>query len=180
MKKIFLSITSGALLLAACNSDTTTTTSDDKMKSDSTMSSSKEDKEERNKKIVLESINAFSAHNVDDVLKNVAAESVDYGDGSFPPMKNVDSVRAGMKSYMTAFPDVKGENLTAVADGDWVVVWGDWSGTFKSDFMGMKATGKSFKYREADIFKLNDEGKITEHSSVQNIAAVLMAAGMMK
>ena len=46
--------------------------------------------------------------------------------------------------------------------------------------MGIKATGKPVKFKDVDIFKLNDEGKIIEHSSVQNIGAVLMTAGMMK
>jgi hypothetical protein len=31
----------------------------------------------------------------------------------------------------------------------------------------MKATGKQFKLRDADIFKLNDEGKIVEHRYIQ-------------
>ena len=32
----------------------------------------------------------------------------------------------------------------------------------------MKPTGKSFKYRDADIFTFNDAGQITEHRSVQS------------
>jgi hypothetical protein len=32
--------------------------------------------------------------------------------------------------------------------------------------MGIKATGKSSKTRDTDIFKFNDEGKVVEHRSV--------------
>jgi predicted ester cyclase len=177
MKKIFLIITAGILSLAACNSDTKTTTSDDKKMSDEKMSSSTEDKEERNKKIVLVSVEAFNSHNPDAVLKDVTPDGLDYGDGSGPVVKGVDSIKAGMKAYMDAFPDVKGENLMAVADGDWVVVWGDWSGTFKNEMMGMKPTGKSFKYRDADIFKLNDDGKIIEHYSTQQHMTCMIQVG---
>ena len=177
MKKIFLVITAGTLSLAACNSDNKSTTSDDKKMSDEKMSSSTEDKEERNKKIIMESVEAFNTHNADETLKNVASETIDYGDGSMPAVKNVDSIKAGMKSYMNAFPDVKGENLKYIADGDYVVVWGDWSGTFKNDFMGMKATNKLFKYKEADIFKLNEDGKIIEHRSVQSSMTMMNMVG---
>jgi hypothetical protein len=34
--------------------------------------------------------------------------------------------------------------------------------------MGMKPTGKSFKVKDVDLFTFNDEGKITEHRSVQS------------
>ncbi len=61
-----------------------------------------------------------------------------------------------------------------------MLVHGDWGGTFKNDLMGIKATGKPVKFKDVDIFKLNDEGKIIEHSSVQNLGMVLMASGMMK
>jgi hypothetical protein len=34
--------------------------------------------------------------------------------------------------------------------------------------MGIKPTGKSFKYRDVDLFTFNDAGQITEHRSVQS------------
>ena len=67
--------------------------------------------------------------------------------------------------------------LEAVADGDKVMVYGDWSGTFKNDFMGMKATGKSFKVKDVDIFTLNDEGKITSHRNVLPWSAIMEQVG---
>ena len=74
----------------------------------------------------------------------------------------------------------RAENLKYYADDDRVLVYGDWTGTFKNDLMGIKATGKPVKFKDVDIFKLNDEGKVVEHSSVQNVGAVLMAQGNMK
>ncbi len=83
-----------------------------------------------------------------------------------------------MKSWLDAFPDYKGENLMAIADGDKVAVYGDWSGTFKKDFMGMKATGKSFKAKDVDIFTFNDEGNITEHRAVQSMGSIFQQLGV--
>ena len=80
--------------------------------------------------------------------------------------------------FTTAFPVDTIENLVAVADGDWVMLWGKWSGTWKADFMGQKATGKSFTKREVEIFRFNDEGKITEHHSVQSINEIAKQIGL--
>lgn len=166
MKKVHLLAFAAFLFLAACNDGANNTVADSGNKAGDTTKMTQEDKEERNKKVALESIDAMNAHNPDVVLQNVTADAVDYGDGSMPPVKSMDSVKAGMKAFLAAFPDYKGDNLEAVADGDKVFVYGDWSGTFKNDYMGMKATGKSFKVKDVDIFTFNDDGKMTSHRNV--------------
>jgi predicted ester cyclase len=176
MKKLFFATLLFASLFIGCNDDkkdesTNTATSSDK-------ANSTEDKEERNKKTALASIEGVNSHDANAVLKDAAPDAVDYGDGSMAPTKSLDSVRSGLTAWLKAFPDVKGENLKAVADGDWVVVWGDWSGTWKTDFMGQKATGKSYKLKDADIFKFNDDGKIAEHHTIQSNMAMAMQVGM--
>ncbi len=84
------------------------------------------------------------------------------------PMKGRDTIINMVKGFLSAFPDYKGENFMVVGDGNHVAVFADYSGTFKNPLMGMKPTGKSFKYRDVDIFTFNDAGQITEHRSVQS------------
>ncbi|MGB8193217.1 MAG: ester cyclase [Chitinophagaceae bacterium] len=175
MKKFFMLAFAVALFATACNDDA---------KVDATVSSdadstkmTQEDKEERNKKTALASVEAIASHDANNVLKDISPDAVDYGDGSMPPSKGADSIKAGIQSFMNAFPDYKGENLQAVADGDWVYVYGDWSGTFKNDLMGIKATGKSFKLKDVDIFKFNDEGKMTEHRAIIPWSVIMMQVG---
>lgn len=122
----------------------------------------------------------FSKGDYDAAFKDAAPGFIDYADGSMPPMTSIDSLKSFVRMMTAAVTGYKGENLNYYADDDHVIVIGDWTGTFKNDLMGIKATGKPVKFRDADIFKLNEEGKITEHSSVQNIGASLMTAGMMK
>ena len=69
--------------------------------------------------------------------------------------------------FFNSFPDNKGSDLKYFADGDHVVVLGEYSGTFKKDFNKMKATNKSFKYNDADVFTLTDNGKISSHRYIQ-------------
>ena len=184
MKKAFLLLAVTTTLAVACNTNEKAPATGEKMTSDSTATEKagsaadkKEQKEERNKKIIMASIDAMAAHNVNDMLKDAAPDCVDYGDGSMSPVKSKDSIAKMLTEYIGAFPDVKGENMKYVADGDWVMAWGDWSGTFKSPFMGMKPTNKTFKYKDVDIFKLNDDGKIVEHHNIQSGATMMMQLG---
>lgn len=127
-----------------------------------------ETKEERNKKVIAEAIAALNAHDIDKIKSSMAAETVDYGDGSRPPIKGADSVAANIAGMFASFPDFKADNIKYYADGDEVVVIAEFTGTFKNDMGKMKATGKSFKFMDADIFSLNDEGKVTSHKYIQS------------
>ncbi|HKH60737.1 MAG TPA: ester cyclase [Flavitalea sp.] len=135
--------------------------------------SSAEEKEERNKQTALAISREVGGGNIDSGFVHISSDITDYGEGSGPAMKNKDSILAGIKGFVAAFPDYKGDNFEAVSDGDRVFVYGDWTGTFKNDFMGMKATGKSFKVKDVDIFKFNDNGQIIEHRSIMPWSVIM-------
>lgn len=116
---------------------------------------------------------AFSDHDTEAMIKYLAADVVDYGDGTQEPVKGLDKVKKTLQSIFTAFPDIKGDNLQAFGEGDKVAVFGDWSGTFKAEMMGMKPTGKTMKYKDADLFTFNSEGKLTEHRSIYPTEAMM-------
>jgi predicted ester cyclase len=177
MKKSLLLVAATAILFAACESNATKTAGGTENKMSDSTTATTESKAERNKKIIMASYDAMGSHNVNEMLKDCAADCVDYGDGSMPPIKGKDSIAKMLTTMMSAFPDYKGSDLKYVADGDWVMVWGDWSGTWKGDFMGMRATNKSFKMKDVDIFKLNDAGQIVEHHNVQSPNMMMMQVG---
>jgi predicted ester cyclase len=139
---------------------------------------SQEAKEERNKNTALAAVKAFEAGKIDSVFKDADPESIDYMEGSMPPVKGLDSVKANLKSWMEAVPNYKGSDFTAVADGDYVMIYGEWSGTWQNQFMGMKPTGRSFTVKDVDIFKFNEAGKIIEHRSVQSNNEAARQLGM--
>ena len=163
MKKTLLSLLV-IIWLASCNNNPTAKSSDTK----NAMMPAGDSKTSKNKQTALTSVMAINQHDIDAILKDVTSDATDYYDGSGPPIKGLDSVRAGMKSWFGAFPDVRGEDFLILSDDDGsnVAVVATWTGTFKNDYMGMKATGKSFKYRDADIFTFNSDGKITSHKSI--------------
>ena len=177
MKKLLLHFLAAfSLMMAACND---ASKSNESRGREPALSPSNT-KQERNKKVIVASIESLVTGNLDGTFKDAATGFVDYGDGSSQPVTDIESLKGFLKVLLTSLEGYKAENLVYFADGDHVMVYGDWGGTFKADMMGVKATGKMVKFKDVDIFKLNDEGKITEHRSVQNIGAVLMAAGPAK
>jgi hypothetical protein len=156
MKKLILGVAIAALFLSACTQNKSTGTAS--LADSATI---------KNKSTAIAAIEAFNNHDVDAIYKDCAANFKDFGNGSMPPVSNMDTLKANMKGFLEALPDFKGENIQAVAAGDTVIVTADWSGTFKKDYMGMKATNKSFKAPDADVFIFNKEGKMISHRSIQ-------------
>ena len=165
MRKILLL----ALLVAcftACN------------ESKGTAANNQEAREERNKNIALASVRAFETGKIDSVFKDMDPDVVDFAEGSMSPLKGMDTIKTSLKEWMAAVPNYKGTDFTAVADGDYVMVYGEWSGTWQNEFMGMKPTGRSFTVRDVNIFKFNEAGKIIEHRSVQSNNEAARQLGM--
>jgi len=175
MKRLLAMLMAGCFIASGCNNapssasnqDTSKATGADKM-------SAAGDMLEKNKSTALASIQGFVNHDLNAVLKDVAPDFVDYGDGSMTPIKGMDSCKAAIQSFLSAFPDIKGENLMALAEGDQVAVVGDWSGTFKGKMMNMEPTGKSFKMKDVDLFTFNGNGQITSHRSIQSMSTIMM------
>lgn len=170
MKKLIIGIASASCLLMACNNKSSTTATG----TDSTTSNSN-----KIKQIALNSDLAFNNKDAEAVYKDCSSDFVDYGTaGESKPMKNIDSMKTNLKQLFVAFPDFKVENLYAIAQGDTVMVLGDWSGTFKSEYMKIKPTGKSFKLTDVDVYTFNKDGKINSHKSIQSETKILYQLGI--
>jgi predicted ester cyclase len=134
-------------------------------------------KVEKNTKTVMTIMEGINAHNVDKVFSTGDINNfTDYGDGSMPPMKG-DSAKTMLAQYMNSF-DMKAENTEIVAEGNKTISSSDWTLTFKNDFKGMKATGKTVKCKDVDIFTFDDNGKVTSHRNIYPSAALMMQMGV--
>lgn len=138
----------------------------------STVYAAKLTKEQRNKKVIMDVMNNINRHDIAAAVRNYAATFVEYGDGSMPPVHG-DTV---LQMYIAAFPDLKSENFIYCADGDYVMVYSDVTGTWKGALGGMQPTNTGIKIKDVDVFKLNAAGKVIEHHNVQNVGCVLSTA----
>jgi len=176
MKKLlFLAMIASVLM--SCNDNSSATAPENA--ADTSRQLTQEEKEERNKETALESLRSFTGETkVDAVFANADKDLIDYGSGEGPSLKGLDSSKANLQMWLNAVPDFKGKDFMAVADGDYVMVYGTWTGTWKNNLMSMDATKKSFEVKDVDIFKFNDAGKIIEHRGVQSMNETARQIGM--
>lgn len=121
---------------------------------------------EENKASALKAIENINQKNWDGFKEFLADDFVEYA--APQPVKGRDAAIASMEEYMSAFPDMHVQPEKAVSDGNTVMIVSTITGTWKNDFMGMKATGKSFSFRDVDIIEFNDEGKAVAHWAIQD------------
>ncbi|HEY8734666.1 MAG TPA: ester cyclase [Puia sp.] len=179
MKQLLVFIVLSVIIMSCNNNNPSASSNIDSV---ANARSAKDSILERNKATALASVQAFSTGKMDEAFKDVTPDAMDYGDGTMAPIKGVDSIKSMIMGFMAAFPDYKGENFLVIGDGDHVAVFGDYTGTFKKPFMGIKPTGKTFKVKDVDLFTFNNDGKITEHRSVQagNTIMEMVGARMKK
>jgi predicted ester cyclase len=174
MKRLLAMLAAICLIAISCTNSPNAAYDKDSSKAANAGMGTSGDMLEKNRATALAALQSFNNHDPNAVMKDCAPDFVDYGDGSTPPTKGMDSCKAMIQSFITAFPDMKGENLMAVADGNHVAVFGDWSGTFKGKMMNMEPTGKTFKFKDVDLFTFNNNGQITDHRSIQSMGTMMM------
>jgi predicted SnoaL-like aldol condensation-catalyzing enzyme len=69
------------------------------------------------------------------------------------------------QSWFASAPDFRYTLKNIVADGDYVWVYGTYSGTQTGDWLGIPATNKAYGFDAVDIFRVSD-GKLAEHWDV--------------
>ena len=77
----------------------------------------------------------------------------------------------------TAFPDSHFTVEDIIAAGDKVVGRITWSGTHQGEFLGIPATGKTFKVTHIQIYRFAG-GKIVEHWAVRDDLGMLRQLGL--
>jgi steroid delta-isomerase-like uncharacterized protein len=92
----------------------------------------------------------------------VAANCVDHGAASIAgDIKGVEAIKAQVREYRTAFPDLYFTIQQLLVSGDTVVARWTGTGTQKAAFMGAPPTGKTTSVDGITISKLSN-GKVIE------------------
>jgi predicted ester cyclase len=116
---------------------------------------------EKNKDVVVRYVDAVNAQNYDAFDEMVVEDYVDHD-----PVPGQQPGLAGLKKAYTmfsdAFPDVNFIFEDVFGEGDLVVGRGVIYGTHKGSFMGVAPTGKHVRWTGTRLFRLNEEGKLTD------------------
>ncbi len=106
-------------------------------------------------------------HHVDAADELITPDRPDH-DPNLPP--EFTEGREGFKRLFTmfiaAFPDLRFETELMVAENDMVASYNTMQGTNQGEFMGIPATGGSFKVYATDFCRFTDDGLIAEHWGV--------------
>lgn len=81
------------------------------------------------------------------------------------------------KGWLDAMPDLEWQPIIPlVTSGDQVWAYGKYSGTFKNDWMGMKANNRKIEFTAVDIVRIENR-KIAEHWDVMDLKTMLEQMG---
>ena len=94
--------------------------------------------------------------------------SADYVNHSSSDQRGPASIREFVKAMRTAFPDLRVNVEILLEQGDRVAWRRTHRGTFKADFIGMKATGRELVWYSVSISRLKD-GRIVEEWGVSDL-----------
>jgi steroid delta-isomerase-like uncharacterized protein len=109
----------------------------------------------------------FNNHDISATEKYFAKENPPIGSEGF---------RQSLSAQFKAFPDIQAKIEHIVAENDLVVVFLNFTGTYRGEFQGMPATNKKINIRSADLYRIENE-KIVEHWDVVDQLNLLQQTG---
>lgn len=138
---------------------------------------------DRNKASVAEFYKAFNgAPTQFDAARFFSKDVVDHAvppeDWAHMGADGIERLQTMLLGYKMAFPNVHINVSLVVAEGDYVMAYGEASGTFTGEFMGQQPTGKSFRFMDSDVFQFDRDGKIIAHWSTQDGTVLLQQIGI--
>ena len=134
-------------------------------------------KEKANLDIQAKATAAVNSHKVPDILAFWADDGLESDQADDKDAKGKKELEAGLKMFLTAFPDVKIESPNNYAAGDYVVSLGTFSGTNSGPMGKMKKTDKKVTGNFAEIVKIKDN-KVSEIWRFRNGFAMAMQMGL--
>lgn len=120
----------------------------------------------------------LNAHNPSMVDSFCVSDFIDHNPDQGHTGKGLDDLKAGLKDFFTAFPDINIKSNFMIAEGDSVMSHITMTGTNSGPMMGMPATGKQVSVDGVDILIMKD-GKATERWGYFDMMKFMTQLGMM-
>lgn len=106
----------------------------------------------------------------------IAEDGIDHS-GEQGYIKGLANMKAEFEKMVAAYENSKTEVIKELADDDYVMTWQRYTGTMKTDQMGLK-TGDKFDMTVIEVGKFKD-GKAVEHWSFMQPADMMKMMGGM-
>ena len=118
----------------------------------------------------------FNEHRPDRTLEYVTPDVVWHG-GSLGTVKGAANVAGLLRVFIGALPDLQAVEEDIVASADLVVLRLVVTATHKGDLLGIPATNRKVRWDAIDVYRINDEGKISEEWAADDMAAFASQLG---
>jgi len=128
--------------------------------------------------IVTELVEAWNAHNPEQVaaLYAPAYEGTDVGEAS--PQRGPEAVRQMVARYLGAFPDLEFTEQETIFQGQRAALMWMARGTHRGPLMNIPATNRPTEIRGMSLLTVED-GKITREASIWDVAGFLRSIGLL-
>jgi predicted ester cyclase len=97
--------------------------------------------------------------------------------GALGTLNGVDNVVPVLGGFIGALTDIQAEEQDVIATGDLVAIRLVVSATHTGNLLGVPATGGRVQWDAVDIYRVTDDGKISEQWAFEDTAAILSQVG---
>jgi len=113
----------------------------------------------------------FNAHDPDLAAEFVTSD-VKWHGGTLGTVEGVENLVGLLRGFIGALPDIHAEEQDVIASGDLVALRQVVRATQTGDLLGIPASGKPVQWDAVDIYRVNEDGKITEQWAFEDLAAI--------
>ena len=118
----------------------------------------------------------FNGHQPDRARDYCTNDVVWHGN-SLGEVSGLEDLTALLTAFLGALPDLVAEEQDVIASDDLVVVRLIVTATHKADLLGIPATGRRVQWNAIDIYRVTDDGKISEEWAADDMAAFASQLG---
>jgi len=118
----------------------------------------------------------FNGHHPERAGEYVTTDVVWHG-GSLGTVSGVENMTALLTGFLGALPDLRAQEQAVIASDDLVAMRLVVTATQKGDLLGIPATGRSVQWDAVDIYRVTDEGKISEEWAADDLATFASQLG---
>jgi predicted ester cyclase len=121
----------------------------------------------------------FNDHQPELAIEYFAPQMTWHG-GSLGTIRGAENVVGLLRTFIGALPDLIAVEQAVVASDDLVVMRLAVSATQQGDLLGIPATGKPVRWDAVDIYRVEDDGKISEEWAADDMATFASQLGALQ
>jgi steroid delta-isomerase-like uncharacterized protein len=107
-----------------------------------------------------------------DLAREYMTPDVVFHGNTVGTVNGIDTLVGVLGGFIGAMPDIHAEEQDMIASDDLVAVRLVVSATQTGDVLGIPASGRPVRWDAVDIYRVNDDGKISEQWAFEDLAAI--------